>query len=128
MYSLFKFNFVRMFETARRCTLTRDLVCSMITISENAAPMTTMKLPSVKLQDTRVSGFSFLNNGDLQHQHNQCECWNITKRDVFKLISNILTHQFGRKYSWFFFSFQNSKFTLILSRAQKNPQSVCLSI
>ena len=33
----------RMFETARECTLTKeDLVCSMIMISENAAPMTLM--------------------------------------------------------------------------------------
>ena len=33
-----------MFEIIRECTLTKDLVCSMITISENAAPMTTMKM------------------------------------------------------------------------------------
>ena len=48
MCSYFKFNFVRMFEATRRCTLTRDLVCSMIMISENATPMTTMNDPQCK--------------------------------------------------------------------------------
>ena len=35
---------MRMFETTRECTLTKDLVCSMIMISENATPMTTMDM------------------------------------------------------------------------------------
>ena len=35
---------MRLFETTRECTLTKDLVCSMITVSENAAPMTTMEV------------------------------------------------------------------------------------
>ena len=35
---------MRMFETTRECTLTNDLVCSMIVISENATSMTTMEL------------------------------------------------------------------------------------
>ena len=34
--------FMRIFET-RNCTPTKDLVCSMITISDNATPMTTME-------------------------------------------------------------------------------------
>ena len=73
----------------------------------------------VQLQEARVSGFSFLNIGDLQHQHNQCEGQSITKRGVFKLISNILTHPFGNKYSLKLIpNSQNSKFTKILSRAQ----------
>ena len=33
-----------MFETKRECTLTKDLVCNMIMIIENAAPMTTMEM------------------------------------------------------------------------------------
>ena len=33
-----------MFETRRECTLTKDLVCIMIMISENAAPMITMEM------------------------------------------------------------------------------------
>ena len=33
----------RMFETTRECTLTKVLVCSMITIRENATQMTPMK-------------------------------------------------------------------------------------
>ena len=33
-----------------------------------------------------------LNNSDLQHQHDQCKCWSITKRGIFKLVLNILTH------------------------------------
>ena len=32
-----------MFETTRECTLTKDLVCSMITISDDATPMTTIE-------------------------------------------------------------------------------------
>ena len=43
MYSDFKIFSMRMFETTKECTLTKDLVCSMITISENATPMTTME-------------------------------------------------------------------------------------
>ena len=34
---------MRMFET-RECTLTKDLICSMITNSENAAEMTTVQM------------------------------------------------------------------------------------
>ena len=33
-----------MFETIRECTLTKDLVCSMMTISENATPMTILAM------------------------------------------------------------------------------------
>ena len=86
---------MRMFETTRECTITKDLVCSIIMISEKATPITTMEWSLVQLQEERVSGFSFLNNSDLQHQHDQCEGQRITKRDVFKLILNILTHLFG---------------------------------
>ena len=35
---------MRMFETTRECTLTKDLVCSMITISENATQMTMLAM------------------------------------------------------------------------------------
>ena len=52
---------MRMFGTTRECTRTKDLVCSMIMISENAAPMMTMELSLMVLQEARVSGFSFLN-------------------------------------------------------------------
>ena len=34
----------RMFEAAKECTLKKDLVCSMIMLSENTAPMTTMEM------------------------------------------------------------------------------------
>ena len=58
----------------------------------------------MQLQEARVSGFLFLNNSALQHQHNQCEGQSITRRDVFKLILNILTHLFGSKHSLKVFS------------------------
>ena len=35
---------MRMSETSRECTLTKDLVCSMTMISESAAPMTRMEM------------------------------------------------------------------------------------
>ena len=35
---------MRMFEATRECTLTTDLVCSMIAISENATLVTIMKM------------------------------------------------------------------------------------
>ena len=57
-------SFCRMFEKARGCTLNkRNLVCSMITISENAAPMTLIQGngSSVQLQEARVPGYPFLN-------------------------------------------------------------------
>ena len=52
-----------MFETARECTLTKgNLACSMITMSENAAPKTLLQGNGslVQLQEGRVPGFSFL--------------------------------------------------------------------
>ena len=77
-----------MFETVRECTLIkRNLACSMITISKNATPMTLLQGngSSVQLQEARVPGFFILkNNSDLWHQHNQCECQSIAKRDIFK--------------------------------------------
>ena len=53
-------SFYRMFEEARGCTLTkRNLVCSMITVSENATPMTLIQGngASVQLREGRVPGF-----------------------------------------------------------------------
>ena len=91
-----------MFEKARGCTLIKwNLVCSMIMISENAAPMTLIQGngSSVQLQETRVPGFFIpINKSDLQHQRNQCECPSITKRDIFKLELNILTHHLAVKF------------------------------
>ena len=52
-------SFYRMFEKARGCILTkRNLVCSMIMISENATPMTLIQGngSSVQLQEARVPG------------------------------------------------------------------------
>ena len=53
-----------MFEEARDCTLIKgDLVCSMMTISENAAPKNLCKdESSVQLQEARVPDISFHNN------------------------------------------------------------------
>ena len=48
----------------------------------------------MQLGEARVPGVSFSkNNSDLQYQHDQCECWSITKRGIFKLVLNILTHR-----------------------------------
>ena len=85
-----------MFEKARGCIQTkRSLVCSLITISENAAPMTLIQGngSSVQLQETRVPGFFIpKNNSDLQHQHNEWKCQSITTRDDLELELNFLTH------------------------------------
>ena len=62
-------SFYRMFEKARGCILTkRNLTCSMITISENATPMTIIEgnRSSVQLREVRASGFVIpKNNSDL---------------------------------------------------------------
>ena len=81
-----------MFETTRECTLTRrNLACSIITNSENAVPKTTLVMdPWCNCEKQEYQDISFPNNSDLWHQHNQCECWSITKRDIFKLVINIL--------------------------------------
>ena len=88
-----------MFETVRKCTpRKRNLACSMIMISENAAPMTFLQGngSSVQLWEARVPGcFIPKNSSGLQHQHNQCECQSIAKRDIFELVLNILTHRFA---------------------------------
>ena len=86
------FEITSMFETARGCTLIRNLACSMIMMSENAAPIITMEWSLVQLQEASVSGLSFLHNSDLWHQQDQCKCWIIAKGDVFELLLNILTH------------------------------------
>ena len=81
--------------------------------------MTTMERSTVQMWEARVSGYSFLNISDLQHQHDECEGQSITERDIFKLMLNIITHPFGNKYSLKIIpNSQNSKFTKILSRAQ----------
>ena len=54
-------SFYRMFEKPRGCTLTkRNLVCSIITISENATPMTLIQGngSSGQLQEARAPVFS----------------------------------------------------------------------
>ena len=97
-----------MFETIRECTLTKDLVCSMFTISENAAPMATMEMdPQCNCEQQEYQDFYSLTLSDLQHQHDQCKGWSIARRDIFKLILNILTHPFGNKY--FLKSISNSQ-------------------
>ena len=58
---------MRMFETVTDCTLhKKDLVCSMITISENATPMTVLEMDSqCNCEKQEYQNFSFLNIGDL---------------------------------------------------------------
>ena len=52
---------MRMLETTRECTLTKDLVCSMIMISKNATPMTTMKwILSAIVRSKSIRTFHFL--------------------------------------------------------------------
>ena len=80
---------------ARKCTLkNRDLVCSMITISESAAPKTLLAMdPQCNCEKQDVPGF-FIPQQEwpATHQHDQCKCQSITKRYIFKLVFNILTH------------------------------------
>ena len=107
---------IRMFETTRECTLTKDFVYSMITISENATPMTTMKwILGAIVRSKGISIFHFLtlvicNTSTIS----------VKVKDIFKLIFNILTHPFGNKYSLKLIpnSQKISKFTKILSRVQ----------
>ena len=45
----------RMCETTKECRLTKDLVCHMITISENATPMTTLKWILGAIERSKIS-------------------------------------------------------------------------
>ena len=98
-----------MFEKQGRYTLIKILACSMIMISEKAAPIT-MEWSSVQMQEARVSGLSFLHSSDLWHQHDQCECQSIAIRDVLWLLSNIKYSYspFNRKYPLEFFKMLNA--------------------
>ena len=52
---------MRMFETTRECTITKDLVCSMITISENATPMTILAMdPQFNCEKQEYQDFNSL--------------------------------------------------------------------
>ena len=56
----FNFQTMRMFETAGGCTLTRNLACSMITISENAAPIITRNGPQCSCEKQEYQDFHSL--------------------------------------------------------------------
>ena len=64
----------------------RDLVCSMITISENAAPknLHVEMIPQCNCEKQEDQVFHSITISDLQHQHAQCECWSITKERHFQ--------------------------------------------
>ena len=72
----------------------------------------------MQLWEARVPGFSFQNNNDLQHQHDQCKCQSITKRDIFKLVFNILTHHLVINIPWSLF--QIFKFTKFIQSTINN--------
>ena len=57
----------------------RNLVCSMIMISENATPMTLLQgnESPMQLQEARVSGFSFLN-----------QQWSVTPAQSVQMLEN----------------------------------------
>ena len=40
----------------------------------------------MQLLETRVPGISLHKDNDLQHQHDQCECWSIVKEGISKLV------------------------------------------
>ena len=79
------------------------LACSMIRLSENAMPIITMEWYSVQLQEARESGFSFLYNSDLWHQHDQCKCQSIADKEHLQVVIKYSYLLFGRKYSFEFF-------------------------
>ena len=71
----------------------RNLVCSMIMISENATLVTLLAMdPQCNCKKQEYQDFYSINYGDLQHQDDQCKCQSINKGDIFKLVLNILTH------------------------------------
>ena len=69
----------------------------------------------MQLWEARVPGYSFHNNSDLQHQHDQCKCWSIAKGDIFQVDIKHSYSLFGCKYSLklipYWSLFQISKFT-----------------
>ena len=54
---------------------------------------------SVQLWEVRVPGFLFLNTSDLGHQHNQCECQSVTRRDISQVNIEHFYLPFGHKDS-----------------------------
>ena len=52
---------MRMYETTRESTLTKDLVCNMVTISENVTSMMTMEMdPQCKCEKQEYQDFHSL--------------------------------------------------------------------
>ena len=78
--------------------LQENLACSMITISENAAPIITIEWSSVPLQEAWVSGFSFLYSSDLWHQHNQCKYQSIANEEHLQVVIKYSYLPFWRKH------------------------------
>ena len=68
-----------------------------------------------------IRDFHSLTKSDVQHQHNQCECQSITKRDTFELLLNILAHYLVECVPWNSSKFL--KFKLILSKVQMKPMA-----
>ena len=54
----------------------------MITISENATPRTYKRMnPQCNCEKQEYQVFHSIS--DLQHKHDQCECWSVTKGETF---------------------------------------------
>ena len=73
----------------------RNLACSIIMISENAAPMTLLQYNGslAQLQEARVPGSSFpITVVICDASTISANVKSITKRDVLELVLNILTH------------------------------------
>ena len=83
-----------MFETAREFTLyKRDLVCSMIMISENAAPVTSLaKDPWCNCKKQEYHDFHSITVVICDTSMISANVRVLLKRDIIKLVFNILTH------------------------------------
>ena len=83
-----------MFEKAIGCILTkRDLVCSMVTVSENATLMTILVMdPQCKCEKQEYNNFHSLKIVICDTSTISVNAGVLLKESFFKLILNILTH------------------------------------
>ena len=87
MHSVFSFEpFSECLKRWEIALLERDLVCSMITISENVAPknLHVERNSQCNCEKQEYQVFHSITISELQHQHVQCECWSITKERHFQ--------------------------------------------
>ena len=86
-------NFLRRMIETRECSLTkRNLVCSMITISENAAPKTILVMdPQCSCEKQEYQDFYSITVVICDTSMISANVRVLLKRDIFRLVLNILT-------------------------------------